>query len=224
MVEMKRIIKILLLFILTVVPVNIHALYYCPYETASRLKSLAANITTSYDYEIVGEHAVFTITFANFYKDLIIRDVTNNTLYYPDTSKDMSELTLTGFQDGQTYQFEVYTGVTDCTEEVLFVIYVNLPTYNPYYQESVCSDIPDYSLCQRWSNHGLTREAFINQVTRYKESLNQEPVDDNTEDDGSDIPYILEFYLNYYYIILPLIILGGGYIIYYNRKKDTFGF
>ena len=72
MVEMIRIMKILLLFILTVIPVNIHALYACPYETASRLKSLASNITTSYDYEIVGEDAIFTIQFANFYKDLII--------------------------------------------------------------------------------------------------------------------------------------------------------
>ncbi len=221
---MKRIMKILLLFILTVIPVNIHALYACPYETASRLKSLASNITTSYDYEIVGEDALFTIQFANFYKDLIIRDVTNNVLYEPDTSKDMSELTLNGFQDGQTYQFEVYTGVTDCTEEVLFVIYVNLPTYNPYYQESVCSDVPDYQLCQKWSNHGLSKEEFISQVNRYKESLKQEPIEDTVEEDDSQLPYLLEFYLNYYYIILPLIILGGGYIIYYNRKKDTFGF
>lgn len=218
---MKKRIIIPLLLLFFMIPIHVKASIFCTFETKAYLKSLASNINMSYDYVISNDKAIFSITFTNVYKDFILVDKTNNKTYYPDTTKDLSEIKIEGYESGKTYTFQIYTTVTDCDDEILITLYANLPYYNSFYDLDVCSGLDSYDLCSRWYNHGLTKEKFIETVEKYKESLKEEKKDDDNSDD-SKLPYILEFYLKYYYIILPIIILGGGYVIYQHNKKDSF--
>lgn len=218
--RMRKKIVILSMFLFFFLPKPVSASIFCTYEMKSYLKNLASNMNLSYDYIEQNENAIFTITISNVYKEFYIKEKKTGQIYYPDTSKEISEIILNNYISGQTYQFEVYTNIVNCEDEILATFYTSLPSYNPYYKEEVCKGIEESELCSKWSNHSLSKEQFIEKVEQYKQSLKKEKIEIPKEEEK--LPYLLEFYLNYYYIILPVIIIGCGYFIYLYNKKDSF--
>lgn len=216
----NKIVAVLLILTFFLLPSSISASIFCTYDTKSYLKKMASNINLSYDYVEQEEKAIFKITFSNVYKEFYLKEVKTGQVYYPDTTKDLSEIEVNNYNSGKSYQFEVYTNRVDCEDEILATFYASLPYYNPYYKEDVCTNL-NYELCSKWSQHNLSKEQFIENVTKYKESLKQEEIEIPLEEENK-LPYLLEFYLNYYYIILPIIIIGLSYIIYLHNKKDSF--
>ncbi len=217
---MKKVLITFLIFAFFLLPNKIQASVFCPFDTKIYLKNLASNI--NYTYDLNEQNGVsFRITLSNIHKNLWIQRKDTGEKYYPDTSKDMSEITLEGFENGKSYQFDVYSNVEDCDDDILFTIYVTLPTYNPYYNLEVCKGLEYYNLCGKWYNHGLSKEKFIEEVNKYRESINKKEEEEEKEKKDTS-SFLLEFYLKYYYIILPAIIIPAGIYIYRYQKRERF--
>ena len=213
--------KILTLLVLTIlcIPYTVHASIFCDYTEKVRLKNLASNINKSYDYVETEDKAIFKITLSNVYKELYLKRKDTEEVFYPNSNQAMSEMVFENYESGKSYAFEIYTTHVDCEGDLLETLYIPLPTYNPYYKLPVCAGLDDYDLCSKWSNHGLTKEKFIETVTNYRNEKGQE---EEQEESKTQIPYWIEFYARYYYILLPIIIIGLGIAIYKLNKKETF--
>ncbi|MEG2321929.1 MAG: hypothetical protein RSB71_00355 [Bacilli bacterium] len=211
--------KWLLICLILLMPiVKVDALY-CQYNDLARLKKMAANITTTYEYT-VSDKAIFSITLFNLHPSLYVVDTTNNKTY----NYQNNELILNNYNGGQTVIYKVYTNQSDCSKELLTTIRVVLPTYNIYYQDKICEGLNNYELCQKWSSHNLSYNDFIKNVTAYKESLKvdvpdvSEPV---TKIKDNIINKVVAFILDYYYLFLIIVIAGSGIGIIKINKKDN---
>lgn len=202
---------------------NINALTYggCDYSVISRLKSLVTNINLSYDYHISNNEVTFDVTINNVTSDMYFYDTTTNkTYYYSDTNN--GELTIYGYNtSGGSYKF--YSAKGECYGISLGSKYYNFPTYNYYYNDPLCSDIPNYSLCQRWAQVNYSYSEFEDKILEYKESLNK--VEDNqelVEYQPTIIDTLVDLYVNYYYIFLIAIILICSIIIFVKSRNNKF--
>ena len=220
---MKRLLTVLFLLTILFLPFKVKAAWYCDYIELAELKDIATNIKYVYDYRIENDKAIFKITLTNIYKEFYVYDVKNDKYYYPDSNKDISEITIDGYQSGISYNFIVYTTRAKCEEKVIYSFYVTLPTYNKYYNDLLCKDYQDYKLCQKWANLGnLSYDDFKKQMNEYIESL--KPKEESKEEEGKVLYWLLEFYLKYYMYILPVIIISALIAIYSLNKKDRVGF
>lgn len=215
-----------LIFFLLLLPLNVRAIdyeNYCGHENNAKLKKIASNVNVKYDVVEKNNNVTFNVTLSNLHKELLVVDELTGK-EYSYTDENQGELKITGYKSGQSLTYTFYFRNKYCSETVLAVKYVNLPAYNPYYKNSVCNGLNDYSLCQKWVKHGLDREEFIERVNQYRESLNIDLEPDNNDDVKGIFDYIFEFFFNYYMYILPAIIIcGTGGIIYLN-KKNSFEF
>ena len=212
--------KILLVLILFLPIVKIDAL--CTYSDLAYLKKLASNISYSYKYISNDNGVTFSVTLTNLQSNLYVVDKTKN-LNYNYTG---SELTIDNYTSGQVVKYDIYTTNGDCTDQVLYSIAFTLPTYNPYYNDSLCTTIPNYELCQKWSTHGLSYDKFKESVNEYLEYLKTEGDSSEKKDvvkTDNVWTKILKVLLDYYYIPLILIILTSSIMIYIiNRKSNIY--
>ena len=219
---MKRI--ILILFgLMGLIMTNVSALTYgnCDYSTVSRLKSLVSNVNLSYDYHIDDGEVYFDITLTNIPNGVYFRDTSTNLTYtYQNTLN--GEIIIKNYSvSSGSYKFYSYT--YGCDNISLGTKYYRFPVYNIYYNHSLCADIPNYSLCQKWVKSSITYERFKKLVNDYKESLkskNEEPKKE--EQVKSILDIIFGIYINYYYYILIFVIITCSLIIYIKQKKDKF--
>lgn len=211
--------KVLSVFILLIIlfPSNSKALV-CSDKEKVKFQEMAQNITTTYSYVESNNQVTFNITFSNIPEGFRIYDYTNRKEYPYITS----EITLTDYKDGNSYRFDYYTNDILCQYSRLYSSYINLPFYNPYYNDSICSGL-NYKYCNKWQKINMTYEEFIKDVTNYKKSLELSTIDLSKEEIKGFFDYVSEFYIKYYYIVLPLFIgFAISYIIYYNRKQNLF--
>lgn len=194
--------------------------YYCSYENLSYYKKLASNINISYDYIEADDGVTFTTTILNLQPNLYIVDLTNHRRY----DYTNNEIVISGYQNGQTIQYAVYSTDINCNDEILRTIRLTMPTYNRYYKDPLCEGLSEYNLCNRWSSHGLGYETFVQKVTQYKENLNNQEQPKPTPEeipDNSIVQWIIRFAKQYYYIFLILIIIASSIGIYKINKKDS---
>lgn len=203
-----------LLCLIILSPLCVKALA-CNNATKIRLQKLAQNITTSYDYVESGSSVIFNITFENMNSELYLINSSNGEEYYAD-----GELTLNNYEAGKNYKFEVRSTDVLCNTKPLSYIYVNLPFYNPYYNDAICDGI-SYKYCNKWQKNTLSYDEFIQNVREYRNSLIQK--NEPTVQIKGIFDYIMEFYISYYFIILPLIIvISVTGIIVYIKKTSLF--
>ena len=210
--------RICLLFLLTfLIPITNVNGFYCKYSNLSRYKSLASNISTTYDYVEENNTLTFSITLVNLNENLYIVDNTTQKVY----NYSENELTISGYTPGITVKYSVYTKDIDCSDILLYTIRVVLPAYNKFYSDPICEGISNYMYCQKWFSHNLDYETFKNRVTDYKNSLNELPIiAPSAVDDYGLWDAILDVIIRYYYVILVAIIIVCGTIIYINEKKS----
>lgn len=203
------------------IPLNVSA--SCNYSEVVRLKKIANNLTTSYNYVTSENSVVFNIIISNLHQDIYLYDVYSDKDYYYDNS---SEINIGGFNPGVTARFLVKSNFGNCKGETISTTYVNLPNYNSYWNDPLCEGISEFSLCQKWTTSAInTYAAFKSEVIAYKLSL----ITDETEVEDeqyseSILSIVLQYILQYYYLFLIAIILICLIVIYRLRKKDTFGF
>jgi len=193
----------------------------CSNSDEVKYQELAKNISYSYDYIEENGNISFNVTFSNINENLYLYDYTNDVVH--DRIGD--EMTLTGFSQGNSYKFGVYTSdiASGCVGNTMYIMYVNIPYYNPYYQDELCKGIEDYKFCNKWLNMNITYDTFKNNVLKYKESLTEEKKQNENQKVEGFFDKLVSFYVDYYYIILPLlIIISVVYIRIYNKKHDLF--
>ena len=198
---------------------NVHAA--CNYQENSRLKNLASNVFTSYDYHV--DSNTFSIVITNLHPDIYLYDTVKKQFYYYNGS---STITVDGYEPGQSVKYNVHSNVSNCQGQVQYYQYVSLPFYNSFYQDPICNGLDEYSLCQKWTTHGITKyDDFIKEVTAYKALQNQNPViEPIIEPTITKTTTIVQFLLNYYYYFLITIIIGCLSLMYYLTRKDSFNF
>lgn len=210
--------KILLLsFLLLLVPIkNVQA--KCMYSDIAEMKKISANVNYSYEYKIVDGDALFNITLTNLTEDAYFVDSSTEKTYKNKTG----EFILKNYNSGEKIVYNFYPNDEDCMNTVLYTIRITLPKYNKYYNNPICVDAQEYSLCQRWSSHNLDYDTFINKVSEYKKNKLEEQQKNKKEVDNDSIfHYIILFFTNYYYIIL--IVLGVTILCmaYIRNKRDS---
>lgn len=213
--------KILLSLLIGFMFINTSALTYggCDYSTVSRMKSIVKNINLSYDYTIINNEAVFSITLNNLTEDIYFYDIAKKkNYYYSDTNN--GEITLHNYTiESGSYKF--YSNKSECKGITLGTKYYNLPEYNRFFGSSLCADIPNYSLCQKWVYVNYSQREFEKLVNKYKNEknkLNEEEL--KVEYEKTIVDKIVELYIKYYYYFYgALIIICLGSIIIYKRKS-----
>lgn len=215
---MKKIIFILTLVFVFYTP-SVFA--KCSYKEISRMKSLVSNINLIYDYKIVDNMAKFDITLTNITQDIYIYDFVNNkNYYYADTIN--GEIKISDYMV-KTGSFKFYSTNQSCYGLFLGLKYYTFPNYNIYYNDPLCDDISNFSLCQKWIRMNYNYQEFKKIVNDYKNKTN------NSEEEQIVVEYektllnkIVEFYVKYYYYILIFIIVICSIIIVIDRRKNSF--
>jgi hypothetical protein len=229
---MKQLKYVLIFVILVFIP-NIAKAEECSVTNTSRLKKIASNITTKYDYvenlPTTGYGNVdFTATISNVISDIYIMKVDDyynkiGTVYYGDGN---NQVIISGLSAGKSYHFVAFGNTGEgCTGTLVYEFYVTTPSYNKYYINTLCKKVPDYKYCQKWVNFNLTEEEFTKNVKQYIKSLEVEetpPEEEKPEDQYQLFIKIMEFLTKYDIPIFGSIVILStiGIVIY--RKKDNF--
>lgn len=206
---------LLLIFIITILllPLNVKA-FGCNYTELSRLKKIAGNVSLDYEYVESNNDVVFKLTFTNLQPGIILKDVFKNIEY---TYSNFG-LVLNGYEDGKKYRFDLYTTETECENKNLATLYADLPKFNQYYDDPICNDKWQYSVCSKWYYHNLSYNDYVLKVNSFIKDqtvVPEEPIVDN-------YAYIWTFLSETYQYFLITFIVAGLAAIYYLVKKDDF--
>lgn len=213
---MKKIVYFLIIMIMFLFPNKAKA--YCSVENKARLKQLVSNVNISYDYEIVGNSAIFTIRLNNVGPELYFTDKNGNANY----GYNAGEFVLNNYYGGNTYEFKFY-GTSNCVGEEVGRLYATLPSYNPYYNLNVCDDAREYKLCQKWVSHSLSRNEFIKEVNNYKQEVVK--IDDSEINKKISVVDLALSFISMYAVYIAIFIIIVIIVVKFVRyKKDTFGF
>lgn len=220
---MKR--KILfLIVILFFVSYKCEALSYggCSYSEVSKLKSFVSNINISYDYHIYDNKAYF---------DLIINNIVPG-IYFVDSYTGMS-YSYTDTNDGEIILYNhdnfkgslnFYSALGQCYGLKLGTKYYKFPRYNIYYEDPLCLENKEFSLCQKWQVVNYSYSEFKSKIEEYNKNIENEQLEQESqvEYQKSALDKIVEFYTKYYYILLGSIIVVCVSIMVVSSKKNKF--
>lgn len=220
---MKRKILFLIMFLLFI-NYNCKALNYggCSYSDVSKLKAFVSNINISYDYYIDNNQAYFNLTLTNIVPNVYFIDsYTGKTYSFNDTND--GEITLYGY-DNFKGNFSFYSGLGECYGIKLGIKYYKLPQYNIYYQDPLCLENKDFSLCQKWQKVNYTYSELKNKIEEYNKINENDQIEDESQAEyqKSVLDKFVEFYTKYYYILLGGIIFVCVTIMIVSSKKNRF--
>jgi len=210
----------IIVFLMTISKVN--AVGTCDYAEIAKLKNIAANIsiTYSYVYNEKTDDMKFKIELDNIQANIILQ--INNKIYKYNNN---SSMIFDNFDDGQKHTINIYTEATYCLNKTLLTRYIELPKYNKFYNDTICSTLPNYYMCQMWYQHDLSESKFIEKINEYKTQV-EEPIEEDKNNDNysSLVLQVFEFiYANYYYFVAAsgiIILIFTAYIMYDNKKDD----
>lgn len=216
---MKKIRYLLLLFIVLFC-INVKAVDYCDKNEFNRLKELAKKVEFDYDYKLVDDKAVFSITAVNLNEDLkvlIIKDYyTENYRQFKDDGTGKG--TLDNFESGARVTVTIKGYVPNwCSGKTVATKSVKLPYYNYYYDEEKCKGNEDFKYCKQLIDVKISQKDFDNQLAQFIKNKNKK-ADTNTEDnnpDNSNLIKIIGISLAASVVIVVVV-----YIIMKRRKRN----
>jgi hypothetical protein len=132
-------------------------------------------------------------------------------------------ITISGYSvTSGAYKF--YSDLSECYGIKLGNRYFKLPVYNKYYNDPLCKQNPNYSLCQKWVKVIYSRDEFESMINKYKNSKEKDEQEQNNEIiyKKTYLDMFVKFYVDYYYILLIGIIAICITIMIINRKKNRF--
>ena len=195
----------------------------CEYSDISRLKSFVANINFSYDYYIENNRANFSITLNNIVPGIYFVDSSTGIKYDYYSTTD-GEITIGGYTQTKGY-YSFYSELSECYGIKLANRYYTFPSYNSYYEDSLCKENMNYSLCQKWTKVTYSYDEFQTLINKYNE--NKEVTDDLINDEKivykkTYFDMFVAIYVEYYYFILIGIIVICVALMIINRRKNRF--
>lgn len=123
-----------------------------------------------------------------------------------------------------TFTFELKANTYDCNSKVLRTVKLTIPKYNYYSGRQVCSDIPDYYLCQQYIVYDVSATRFLESVTNYKADLAENNSESKEEEvEPSIISKAASKISKYKYWIVGGILLVGVIvtIIVIKKKRSS---
>ncbi len=219
---MKKIFLILVILVMFIIGFdNISA--YCDNTYISRLKKYVSNINISYNYRSIENQAVlFDITLNNIPNGVYFVDTYTDTTYGYSNTKN-GEITIYNYGDGVSSSYKFYSASSECYGVNLGTKYYKLPIYNVYYNNSLCDEVPNFNLCQKWVNKRISYNEFMSKTIEYISNLNKE--DEQPPQvivKKSFLDKLIDLYVNYYYYFFIGIILICVTIIIISRRKNRF--
>lgn len=209
--------KKIFLFIILLMPGTVLGWSDCDRALVSKYKKLLGNINISYTYKMENNDVLYDVTLSNIQSDMYFMDTSNSKkYYYSDTNN--GEITISNYEPG-TVKYIFFLNNSECEDQKLNVLNVNLPYYNRYYNLPECQGKENYKLCNRWIKYDGTEDEFLYQIKRYESN------DDIVENDDISLSWfnkIISLYTTYYYILLPLtifIVVGILYLIKYIKNR-----
>lgn len=111
----------------------------------------------------------------------------------------------------------------DCALETLRTMRLTLPKYNSLAEREICSDIPEFYMCQKYINFDIKPENFSKEVKKYKEKKEKENNSSNVEveNNNSVTSKAADLINKNKYFIVGAILLTGVIVtvIIIKRKK-----
>lgn len=156
-----------------VFPLYAHA--DCDYTRKAELNRLASNVQLSYGYVLNGENVPeFTVNLTNVVNDIYVVDNFGNTFYNDSAVK---------YTFGTNITYTFYSRSNDCSNEMLFTKYLNLPTFNSYFNDPLCKNSTS-EYCELWTDTSeLTYDDFEDniQATTQEETKNKKSTSDSND-------------------------------------------
>ena len=220
---MKRKILFLIIFI-TFMGCNCKALSYggCSYAEISKLKGFVSNVNMSYDYHIFENKAYFNLTLNNIPPGVYFVDsYTGRTYSYNDTND--GEIIIYDY-DTFAGNINFYSSLEACYGVKLGIRYYKFPQYNIYYEDPLCLENKNFSLCQKWQKVTYSYSEFKNKIEEYNKIVENENLDEeqNIEYQKTILDKFVEFYTRYYYILLGGIIIVCVVVMIISSRKNKF--
>lgn len=185
----------------------------CSNENKTRLQKLANNIST---LVVEQDDGFFSIVFSGLSKELKIYSQSDYLNHYNTMPTTIGETTVEDLVAGNTYQFRV-SGYATCYSTAIRTITINIPKKNIYYSTSVCLDVPDFPLCQKWASVSIKYDELTKKVNEYIENSKKNTT--NTVDNTGKNNFF-EFYEKYYWPIFIAMICALGVLIVLWLKEN----
>lgn len=218
----KRI--IILLIVLFIIPINVMAVsrVSCDYSVLSNLKKFAGNITYSYDYYIKENQAYFNITVSNITSEMYIVNKKDNKKYeYKQTNN--GELVINDVTDTEKMTLEIYSNNSECPNEMLAAIYINLPVFNKFSVDPLCEENKEYKLCKRFLKTSVSYDIFVKQINKYIEDKNKPQEEEKEIKQTKEKADMFDLLIRFLPLIIIVMVIAAIYIIN-QRKKNSFDF
>lgn len=198
-----------LLFSLAVGRVNAAS---CSYEEQAKLNSEVANIKTNFEIkqrimdrseydipdvligtpeadEYVATQDYFQVNILNLTENVYIEitnnvDSTKDTYQYSNATDGNVSFTREDIGTLITYTIKVYASAnTGCEGSLLKTLYVSLPRYNSFSTYSICENMPDHDMCQKYVNfEEMSFSDFETEMKEEVEKIQKEEAKKNEHD------------------------------------------
>lgn len=200
---MKKI-KYVLLILLVTLSINVRAADNCDSKELKRLKELAKKVEFDYDYKLVNDEAVFSISATNLNEDLRVLIIEN---YYEDKYREFkgeTSASLDGFKSGERVVVTIKGFVANgCSGVTVLTKTVKLPYYNYYYDWNRCSGNENFKYCKYLLDANITKEEFDKQFELF---MNKKIEGYNKESETENVSEKRKFD-NIYFVIVSIAIL-----------------
>ena len=221
----------------------------CTLETKTELRMEAANVNVSYQpVELLAQDEPDTPAdqsgVVEYFFDVKIYNINSNLKVVIKSGEDESfEKTVTYKNIGQdgavtarkmvTNQlsnliFEIHgsdsTGM--CALENLRTIKLTLPKYNNLAEREVCTEVPEFYMCQKYISYNIDPTRFTSEINEYKERLaeQQNGADVDVEDNNTVPSKLADAVSDNKFIIVGVIVVAGilvTFIVLQRRKKSV---
>lgn len=218
--------KLLLFIIMLVLPITVFARAKtgCDYSIVSKLKKYASNVNIIYDYKIVDNEAVFSVTFNNIVSDIYIQDELTGANYYFENTNN-GELVINDIKNTKKLKYKILSRNSNCNGEVLLTHYITLPVYNKYSTDPLCKGLENYKLCYTFLDTDITYEEFKKRIEEYKKEKPAEKEEEKkVVNKKNDWDKFLDFMVKYGIYIVAVIAILITVLSIRRSRKDQFDF
>lgn len=205
----------------------------CPLEQRTALGAVAANVNVTYEESIGKEidEDYGDVYYSVYYLDVKIYNITpdikikvTNDMYddihyitYEDMDHDgIVTLRAADLSYKITYTFEIFGNNEDCELKKFRTIKLTLPKYNYFSHYEICSEIPEFYMCQRYILNEFDGANFQKAATEYRDKKlaqeNEKNEDGEIKDNTSSVSKIAKK-VSDNKLLVSGIIIGIGVIV-----------
>lgn len=188
--------------------------FACDNGIKSSQKILASNVNFDLSYKINDDKATFSLTVTGLNDNLYITDEKGKIFY---GNKD-GNLVINNVGSGKNNYYIYSKAYSYCSFGVLLTRTVNVPSYNPYYNDILCENHKTSDLCSRWNSLDLSYEEFKSAILKLE--VIQNDTGDNVIDDFVDNRMYGFDYL--IWLVIGTIIVSGFISYFVRRRKIGF--